>query len=125
MTKTAKKQLKKNNTKKMKGGEGGMFGNVNVSRSEDEILSQKVSHTPLRDKPKEDMGIIHSFKGFFGLNNKPESNTQEQTGETSEPTTLNGGRRRNTKKATRKAKKGGRFAKKGARKANKSRRTRK
>lgn len=121
MTKTAKRQLKKNNTKKMKGG--GWFGNVNVSRSEDEILSQKVSDIPLRDKPKEDMGIIHSFKGFFGLNNKPKSNTQQQP--VSEIPDHTGGRRRKTKKATRKAKKAGRKAKKGARKANKSRRTRK
>ena len=60
---------------------------------------------------------IKSKDGFF-------SNIAGKiTGMFSNP--FKGGRRRNTKKATRKAKKGGRKAKKGARKANKSRRTRK
>ena len=98
MTKTAKRQLKKNNTKKMKGGQGGVFGFLNKMlgrEEEDEIpVSSQVSVAP----------------------------EQEQEPETP---ILNGGRRRKTKKATRKAKKGGRTAKKGSRKANKSRRTRK
>jgi hypothetical protein len=62
-------------------------------------------------------GLISRFTDFWGITKNPQKE--------SELPTLNGGRRRNTKKATRKAKKGGRIAKKGARKANKSRRTRK
>jgi len=103
MTKTAKKQLKKNNTKKMKGGQGGVLGffnkmlGRNVEEEEDERpVSQTVSSGVSVAPPQE-----------------PETPI------------LNGGRRRKTKKATRKAKKGGRTAKKGSRKANKSRRTRK
>lgn len=123
MTKTAKRQLKKNNTKKMKGG--GLFGNAPVApSSETEPKTQESTST-----------VFSKIKNFFTGNKKSESNTQQpntqqpntqqQTGEISEPPTHFGGRRRNTKKATRKAKKGGRIAKKGARKANKSRRTRK
>lgn len=102
MAKTAKRQLKKNNTKKMKGG------------------------------------FLGRLAGWFS-GNKEESSKPISSGVTAAVTTeqapaqaqtpviptLNGGRRRNTKKATLKAKKAGRKAKKGARKANKSRRTRK
>lgn len=122
MTKTAKRQLKKNNTKKMKGG--GLFGNAPVApSSETEPKTQEPTST-----------VFSRLTDFFKFNKKtdlkiqekPQSNTQQQQPvKTSETPTLTGGRRRNTKKATRKAKKGGRIAKKGARKANKSRRTRK
>ena len=123
MAKTAKRQLKKNNTKKMKGGFLGMFNrNARVSPS--------VENEQTTEEPKST--VFSKFTKFFTGNKKTDSETkeisesntqQQQTGEPSE--TLTGGRRRNTKKATRKAKKGGRIAKKGARKANKSRRTRK
>lgn len=131
MTKTAKRQLKKNNTKKMKGG--GWFSNdAPVNTSDEALLNKSVDDNSMRDKPSEKKtGIINAFKGLLGLNNKPEVEVKTQLTEitadsnNSNNSNLNGGRRRNTKKATRKAKKAGRKAKKGARKANKSRRTRK
>jgi hypothetical protein len=111
MAKTAKRQLKKNNTKKMKGG-GWLMDTFNkitgrqqlTSNDDPNILDQKSLNTE-RNKPKPVAGPLTEI--------------------TAPTPTFNGGRRRKTKKATRKAKKGGRIAKKGARKANKSRRTRK
>ena len=112
MTKTAKKQLKKNNTTKMKGG--GWLDFLN-------------NLNPLKKTPPATSSVT---EGETQPPPATSSVSEAQTGETQTPlatsvTTLNGGRRRKTKKATRKAKKGGRIAKKGARKANKSRRTRK
>lgn len=114
MTKTAKKQLKKNNTKKMKGGNWFMdtFNKItgrqqSTSNDDPNILDQKA--------------LIKERNKF-----KPAPGQLTEITPTPTPTPTHvGGRRRNTKKATRKAKKAGRKAKKGARKANKSRRTRK
>lgn len=115
MTKTAKKQLKKNNTKKMKGGflgrlAGWFSGNNKEEKKNDETDKPPTDETQTEETQTEET--------------QTPSVSEAKTGETPVSTHM-GGRRRNTKKATRKAKKGGRIAKKGARKANKSRRTRK
>lgn len=153
MTKTAKRQLKKNNTKKMKGGIGfydtwdkkpilnkpspnlnqrksqvSALYNPNNSTHKKEVNTDKKNENHQEENVDSDDETynnednnqdIKSKDGFFS------NITRKITGMFSGKSNLNGGRRRNTKKATRKAKKGGRIAKKGARKANKSRRTRK
>ena len=137
MTKTAKRQLKKNNTKKMKGG--GLFGDAPVNNKEknlddvvDDIenirrdetsLNKLVDDTSIRNKLGEKKTMFDRLKGIFSFTTSKNENGTEQ--QNTLVKTTQGGRRRNTKKATRKAKKAGRIAKKGARKANKSRRTRK
>lgn len=107
MAKTAKRQIKKNNTKKMKGG---FFGRVAswFSGNKEQEENKEENKSPV---------ILNQ------LAPAPAQQTAQQPAPVA--TTHMGGRRRNTKKATRKAKKAGRKAKKGARKANKSRRTRK
>jgi len=116
MTKTAKR-LRKNNTKKMKGGGfwGDLLQKYNLFKKNDQapVTTPTTPTTPTPPQPTQ-----------------PPTPTQPTpyTAPTTAPYTqqpLNGGRRRKTNKATRKAKKGGRMAKKGARKTNKSRRTRK
>lgn len=131
MTKTAKKQLKKNNTKKMKGGGWGdyiksmtgifSFGKKKSSETVEQPGEQEQQTGEQVQQPGEQVQQPQESVG------SAQGQPQESVGSAPAPaaSTLNGGRRRKTKKATRKAKNGGRIAKKGARKANKSRRTRK
>lgn len=154
MTKTAKRQIKKNNTKKMKGGIGG-----EDTLGEDTWGKKPILHKPIPNIQQRGRQLDALYDPNNPTYNKKEYNTDKKNNNYQEGNQdsddesdntqdskskdsilsnitgkitgffsrnpFKGGRRRNTKKATRKAKKGGRIAKKGARKANKSRRTRK